>query len=165
MGLPTPKQLRDLVESQLGRAVHLHHCEPLDPTAPGLSFAIYVDSHLATQALVVADLPAAAYLGAASRLVPVRVADAAITEGTLPELIAERFRALLGGWTALFGDPGPGRPADEARLYRAVLPGQQPPRDMVSLAAAAGQRLDLSVDVHAYGRGDLALVRWRPGVS
>jgi hypothetical protein len=159
MPLPTTKRLRDVLESQLRRKVHLAPGEPLPPTAPGLSFAVYVDAQLATMAVVVADLPAAAYLGAARGLVPVGVATGATAGAAgptrLPPLLAEHFDTVLQGWGRLFARD------DSVRLYSRALPGETPPADVLTLAAAAGHRLDVAVDVRAYGLGHLSLVRGR----
>jgi hypothetical protein len=137
--------------------VLLKPSEPPDTTERGLSYAVYVDTHLATRAVVVADLPAAAYIGAAVRLVPVGVASAAVREAALPPVLADRFEEVLRGWAPLFASPG-----DEAvRLYAAALAGRRPPSDVVALAAAPGRRLDLAVSVRAYGEGRLSVVMGR----
>ncbi len=155
--LPTTKQLRDLLESQLDREVRLQPSDPPETASRGLSYAIYVDAHLATHAVAVADLPLAAYLSAAAGLVPVGIATAAVREGGLPTMLAERFEEVQRGWTSLFAPPG----GDRIRLYSTVLAGQRPPSDVVALAAAAGRRLDLTVSVRAYGEGHLSVVMGR----
>lgn len=157
MALPSTKRFRDLLETQVQRDVALSPADPLSPAAPGLSFAVYVDDHLATRAVAVVDLAGAAFLGAAHGLVPVGVAEGAVADHALPGLLADRFRSLLQAWAPLFDGPGEG----PARLYVAALPGEAPPRDVVSLAAAAGRRLDVSVAVRAYGRGAVSLVHGR----
>jgi hypothetical protein len=157
VALPSTKQLRDLLESRLRREVRLQPSLPLATGTRGLSFGIYVDSHLSTHAVVVVDLPAAAYIGAAAGLVPLGVATAAVDEHVLGPLLADHFRAVLKDLAQLFDHEG----AQGVRLYNAVLPGQRPPADIVSLAAAPGRRLDLGVAVRAYGEGSLSLVMGR----
>jgi hypothetical protein len=161
MPLPTTRQLRGLLESRLRREVRLSPAEPLSPTQPGLSLAVYVDDHLATRALLVADLPAAAYLGAASGLVPVGVATAALDDHALPPLLTLRFHDVLRACAPLFAAADD----DRVRLYRAVPPERRAPRDLVALAAAPGMRLDLAVSVRAYGEGQVSLVLNRPVVA
>lgn len=160
MALPSPKRFRELLESQLHREVQVRPADPLPPTAPHVSLAIYVDDHLATQAVVVVDLPAAVHLGAASALIPVGVAKAALAERGLPSLVERRFRSVLENWAQLFSESGE-HPDSGVHLYNAVLPGEQAPADVVSLAAAPGQRLDLALTVRAYGEGRVSLVRGR----
>jgi len=160
VALPSTRRLRERLEAQLRRDVHLEPALPLAPTAPALSFGIYVDTHLATHAIVVADLPAAAHIGAAADLIPVGVATTAVRQHTLPPLLAGRFRSVLEEWPALF-DRAAGTADAQIRLYDAVLAGERPPPDVLALAAAPGRRLDVSVSVRAYGEGRLSLVLGR----
>jgi hypothetical protein len=155
MATPSARQLRDLLEPQLRREVRLRRADPLAPSTPGLSFAVYVDHHLATRGILVVDLAAAAHLGAAAGLVPAGVAATAVTDRALPPLVAEGLRGLLATMAPLFGPEG------ELRLYTAVLPGETPPTDVASLAAAPGQRLDVALSVRAYGEGRLSAVSGR----
>ena len=106
VALPATKQLRDLLETQLGREVTLRPTYPLPASGRRLAFAIYVDDHLATRAVVVADLPAVAYIAAAAGLVPVGVATAAVREQTLPALLTDPLQDVAGGWTQLFARSG-----------------------------------------------------------
>ena len=157
VALPGTKQLRDLLEAQVGREVSLRPTQPLPTSGRSLAYAIYVDGHLATKAVMVTDLPAAAYIGAAAGLIPVGVATAAVQERRLPALLTDRLREVATEWTRLFGAPG----SDRVRLYKLVLPNDPPPNDIVALAAAPGQRTDLIVSVRAYGEGHLSLVMGR----
>lgn len=161
MALPSTKRFRELLESQLHREVQVKPADPLSPTAAHVSLVIYVDDHLATQAVVVVDLPAAVHIGAASALIPVGVARTALAERALPALVERRFRSVLEDWAQLFSDSGEHPDADGVHLYNAVLPGELAPADVVSLAAAPGQRLDLALTVRAYGDGRVSLVRAR----
>jgi hypothetical protein len=158
VALPATKQLRDLLESQLGREVSLRPTYPLPPSGRRLAFAIYVDSHLATRAVVVVDLPAAAYIGAAAGLVPVGVATTAVQEHALPALLTDRLHQVASEWARLFARP---ESADHVRLYNLVLPDDAAPNDIVALAAAPGQRTDLIVSVRAHGEGHLSVVMGR----
>ncbi len=154
MPLPTTKRFRDLLESQLDRQVTMHPGDPLPGAGPHLCVAVYVDHRLATQAVAVLDLGAAAYIGAAQALLPAGVATSAVRTGRLPAMVEERLRGVLRGWAPLFS-------GDDVRLYDVALPGERPPNDVVALAAAPGRRLDLAVTVRAYGKGRLSLVHGR----
>ena len=154
MPLPTTKRFRDLLESQLNRQVTMHPADALAAAGPHLCVAVYVDHRLATQAVAVLDLAAAAYIGAAQALLPVGVATSAVRAGTLPAMVEERLRGVLQGWAPLF-------PGDDVRLYDVTLPGERPPNDVVALTAAPGRRLDLALTVRAYGEGRLSLVQGR----
>lgn len=157
VALPGTKQLRDLLETQLGREVTLRPTHPLPASGRSLAFAIYVDDHLSTRAVVVADLPAVAYIGAAAGLVPVGVATTAVRERSLPALVTDPLHEVATAWTRLFARPGSG----PVRLYQLVLPGEPAPTDVVALAAAPGQRADHIVSVRAYGEGHLSVVMGR----
>jgi len=158
VAVPATKHLRDLLETQLGREVTLRPTHPRPASGRRLAYAIYVDGHLATRAVVVVDLPAAAYIGAAAGLVPVGVATTAVREHTLPALLTDHLHETAHGWTRLFARRDP---ADEVRLYTLVLPDDAAPNDIVALAAAPGQRADLIVSVRAYGEGHLSVVMAR----
>lgn len=154
--LPSAKRLRDLLESQVDREVHLKPTYPMSPNSRALTYAIFVDTHLMTRGMLMADLPAVLHLGGAAALVPVAVAEAALAEYSLPGLVEDRFLALLRTCGPLFAGPG-----DQIRLYQAMLPPHQPPADVRALGAAPGRRMDLEIDVHLYGTGRLTLVQGR----
>jgi hypothetical protein len=153
--LPNPKDVRDMFSDLLGRDVSVNVADPIN-LAPGTPayFAVYVDCHTHTAAVVVADLPLAAYTGAAIGLIPAGGAADAVGEGTLPKMLAENFSEVLNIAVGLFNVDG----APHLRLYDTYAPGEAPPPDVVANAKALGNRLDLSVAVTGYGSGALSMV-------
>ena len=153
--LPNPKDVRDLLRELLGRDVAVTVAAPIN-LGPGekVCFAAYVDDRIRTAVIVVADLPLAAYAGAAIGLIPAGGAADAVQQGTLPKSLAENFAEVLNIIVALFNRDD----APHLRLYSTHGPGETPPSDIEAFGKVLGNRLDLSVEVDGYGSGNLSLV-------
>ncbi len=151
--LPSPKDVRDMIEGLLGRGVTVQPCSPLETDKPH-SVAVYVDDNLNTAAVGVLDLPLSAYTGAAIGLVPPGAAEAAVEDGVLPGSVRANLDEVLNVLSALFNTPG----ARHLRLYATYAPGEPPPTDISGIVRALGRRLDLTVSVSGYGEGRFALV-------
>jgi hypothetical protein len=151
--LPQPMQVRDMLCDLLGRDVLLQVCNPIELSDPAY-YAVYVDDRVRTSAVVFADLPMAAYSGAAIGLVPPGGAADAVDEKKLPPMLADNFSEILNVMAALFNAEG----APHLRLYNSYPPSEAPPADVVGHARALGARLDFEVKVHGYGLGLLGIV-------
>lgn len=153
--VPSPYDVRSALGVLLGREVRVRLT---DPFAAGLgestTYAVYVDDRLRTRAVAVADLRFAAYAGAATALVPPKVAAESVARGVLAELLAGSLHEVLEGCAvALNGERLP-----QVRLHAVYAAGSAPPSDVVSYASVPGRRLDLHVDVPHYGSGRLSVV-------
>ena len=153
--IPDPKPVRDLLGDLLGRQVEVRPGEPLSPEDAELTtMAVYVDDTLTMRLVGVADLPFAAYAGAAIGLVPPGGAEIAIEERSMPASVQENFYEVLNICAALFN-------VDEAphvKLHAVHFPGEQVPPQATTLACVLGRRLDLEVDIAGYGTGRLSFV-------
>ena len=81
MVLPAAKDVRDMLSGLLGKDVTVAPGGPVTPTADApVAVAVYVDPHMAVNAICVMDLGASAYTGAALALLPPGGAQDAVEE-------------------------------------------------------------------------------------
>ncbi len=151
--LPTSKAVRDTLADLLGRAVDVAPHAPV-ASVPTDSLAIYVDEHLGTRAIVMADLPCSVFIGSALGLVPAGAAKDAVKDKVLPENARENLAEVLNIVSGLLNQPG----TPHVKLYGVHSPGDSVPVDIRAAAAALGRRLDLEVTVPGYGTGVLSVV-------
>jgi hypothetical protein len=155
MVLPAAKDVRDMLTGLVGKDVAVSPGAPVTPTpSQPVAVAVYVDPHLAVNALCVLDLGAAAYTGAALALLPPGGAQDAVEEDReLTGMLVEALHEVVNVLSALFNVPG----APHSKLYKLYAPGDDLPGDIAG-SLAAFNRLDLAIDVPGYGKGGLSLV-------
>lgn len=151
--LPNPKDVRDMLEGLLGRDVNVSPSNPPETDKP-LAIGVYVDDTLTMQALGVADLPFAAFSGAAIGLIPKGGAEACVEDNELSASVKENFGEVLNVVSALFNLPE----HPHLKLYGTYAPGEAPPGDVSAAARVLGRRLDLEAEVAGYGKGIFSLV-------
>ncbi len=153
--LPAAKDVRDILGGLVGKDVTVSPGAPVTP-APGkpVSVAVYVDPHLAVNALCVLDLGAAAYTGAALALLPPGGAQDAVEEDReLTGMLVEALHEVVNVLSALLNVPG----APHSKLHELYAPGEDLPGDIAGMLAN-WNRLDLAIDVPSYGKGAISLV-------
>ena len=155
MVLPAAKDVRDMLSGLLGKDVTVAPGGPVTPTADApVAVAVYVDPHLAVNALCVLDLGAAAYTGAALALLPPGGAQDAVEEdGELTSMLVEALHEVVNVLSALFNVPG----APHSKLHRLHAPGEDLPGDVAAMLADFN-RLDLAIQVPGYGKGAVSFV-------
>jgi hypothetical protein len=155
MVLPAAKDVRDMLTGLLGKDIAVAPGGPVTPTPDKpVAVAVYVDPHMAVNALCVMDLGAAAYTGAALALLPPGGAQDAVEEDhELTGMLVEALHEVVNVLSALFNVPG----APHSKLHKLYAPGEALPGDIDGLLANFN-RLDLSIDVPAYGKGAISLV-------
>jgi hypothetical protein len=153
--LPAAKDVRDMLTGLVGKPVGVNPGASVTPTPDNpVSVAIYVDPHMAVNALCVMDLAASAYTAAALALLPPGGAQDAVEEdGELSDLMAEALHEVVNVLSALFNIPG----APHSKLHRLYVPGDDLPGDIEGMLANFN-RIDLAVEVPGYGKGGLSLV-------
>ena len=153
--LPSARAVRNLLETLLGRDVAVTPAAPVEvgPLDPA-HVAVYVDDRTRMVATAVAALPLAVHCGAALGLTPRRVADEALRSRQLPALLRADVDEVLNVVSTLFNRAG----APHVRLHSTFAPGERLPADVDGVVHTVGRRLDLHVDVAAYGAGRLGLV-------
>jgi hypothetical protein len=155
VALPAPKDVRDMLSGLIGKPVGVNPGVPVTPTPDKpVSVAIYVDPHMAINAICVMDLGASAYTGAALALLPPGGAQDAVEEdGELSGLMVEALHEVVNVLSALFNTAG----APHSKLHKLYAPGDDLPGDIEGMLANFN-RLDLVVEVPGYGKGGLSLV-------
>ena len=153
--LPAAKDVRDMLTGLVGKPVGVNPGAPVTPTPDKpVSVAVYVDPHMAINAICVMDLAASAYTGAALALLPPGGAQDAVEEdGELSGLMVEALHEVVNVLSALFNVPG----APHSKLHRLYAPGEDLPGDVEGMLANFN-RIDLALDVPGYGKGGLSLV-------
>ena len=155
MVLPAAKDVRDMVTGLVGKPVGVAPGAPVTPTPDKpVSVAVYVDPHMAVNAICVMDLAASAYTGAALALLPPGGAQDAVEEdGELSGMMVEALHEVVNVLSALFNVPG----APHSKLHKLYAPGEELPGDIAGMLANFN-RLDLAIEVPGYGKGALSLV-------
>lgn len=154
--LPHPKDVREMFAGLLGRDVEVAPGTPVVPTETArVAVGVYVADNLELTAVVAADLPLAAFAGAALGLIPKGAAEDAVAENSLPASIWENFAELLNIGASLLNHDG----APHVRLYGLHHPDELPTPDVAQLLRGLGHRLDLVVKISGYGAGALSVVR------
>ena len=153
--LPAAKDVRDMLTGLVGKPVAVNPGAPVTPTPDKtVSVAVYVDPHMAINALCVMDLGASAYTGAALALLPPGGAQDAVEEdGELSGLMVEALHEVVNVLSALFNTPG----APHSKLHELYPTTDELPADLVGMLAGFN-RTDLAIEVPGYGKGALSLV-------
>lgn len=152
-GLPVAKDVRDLLESLLGRDVELSDGRRLTD-AGATMVGVYVDDRLTMRALVMMNLHLAATVGSAIGLMPVGGVEGAIEDGELSPVQRDNAAEVLNVVASLFnvGD------APHLRLYATSAPGEAADDDVVATVAELGGRVDWRVGVKGYPGGLLSVL-------
>jgi hypothetical protein len=153
--LPAAKDVREMLEGLVGRSVVVSPGAPVTP-APDrpVSVAIYVDPHMAINALCLMDLGASAYTGGALALLPPGGCQDAVEEdGELTGMLVEALHEVVNVLSALFNIPG----APHSKLHKLYAPGDALPGDVEGMLAGFN-RLDLALEIQGYGKGAVSFV-------
>jgi hypothetical protein len=153
--LPAPKDLRDMLTGLVGKPVNVSPGAPVTPTPDRpVAVAVYVDPHMAINALCLTDLGASAYVGGALALLPPGGCQDAVEEdGELSAMLVEALHEVVNVISALFNTPG----APHSKLHKLYAPGEDLPGDIEGMLAAFN-RIDLDIEVPGYGKGSVSLV-------
>jgi hypothetical protein len=155
MRAPDRKQIKDLFEGLLGREVTLGDASPvLTDVRPRPTTAVYVDDRNRLSAVALMDFPLTAWTGAALALLPKGGAEDAIDEKDLPASLLENAAELLNVLASPIGDAS----GVHQRLHQTFGPDQVPPSDVLVRCTQLGARLDVRLDIAAYGGGTLSVL-------
>lgn len=154
--LPTVLDVRELVEGLLGRDVEAAAgAEPVDPVkGGGAMVGVYVDDRLAMRALIVVDLPFAAFAGSAIALLPVAAARTAVEDELITPGMYDNTAEILNVAASLFNHDG----APHVRLYQAYAPRERLPGDVASWVLAFVRRQDVELTIAGYGTGRMSVL-------
>ena len=159
---PFPKadQVAGILQGLLGRAVTA-------AAAPAVALPLR-NGHIVVEYLRVDDgavigcgiydIACAARMGSALTLIPAGAAAEAVRMGRVDENMAENFREVLNVMSRLFDSGGSSRVC----LGPVHRPGEALPPELAARMSKPSARLDNSVDIAGYGKGNLTLLSLRP---
>ena len=150
--LPPAKDVRDLLEGLLGKDCDFS--DGLRVTEHPALVGVYVDDHLSMRAVVAFDLAMAAYSGAAIGLMPPGGAQDAVEDGELFPMLRDNAAEVLNIMASLFNVGT----APHLKLYVHYAPEEALPADVAAHLASLGGRVDWTVAVKGYGKGQLSVV-------
>jgi hypothetical protein len=103
----------------------------------------------------VADVPLAAWAGAALTMIPAPVAQACISKGRLSDMTCENYQELVNVVAALFNV----NDSPHTRLVSVhQMPGEAVPEGAAQMLQKPAGRLDLTIDIPRYGAGRASLL-------
>jgi len=152
--LPSPKDVRDMLEELLGKDITVGDGSPASAAdLKKATVAAYIDDGNHIAAVAGMDLPLSAWIGAAIGLIPKGGAEACVEDGDLSKMVGENVREVCNIMAALLNRAGtPHLRLEKESVY---LPGEPAPGDVQTRLVALGSRLDLTVTVAGYGAGRL----------
>lgn len=151
--LPATKDVRDLLESLLGRDVEVKEGPAWNPGAEKVLVAEFVDDEGALIVACYVDMSGGAFIGAAMGLLPKGGAEDMAKEGALSATVNENLYETLNIAASLFNLPG----WPHVKITTMHAPGATPAHISELLARPTG-RLDLAINVSGYGPGRFGLV-------
>lgn len=151
--LPDPKAVKTLLEGMLGRDVDVAIGNPVPP-ADAAALGVFHTDFGQLAAVVLTDLPLAAYVGTSIALIPAGGAEACIEDGALSPNVFDNVSELLNVFASVLNEH-----CDEHLRLVGSSPGLVgAPADAAQLAAHPANRLDLTVTVSRYGTGRFSVV-------
>lgn len=150
--LPTPKEVSKALTVMLRRNVTAV-AAPVKPA--GIKTAgLYSSSNTnTTVAICMADIPFAAYAGAALSMIPAGAAQDCIKANELDEMMQDNFGEVLNMCSRLFGEQ------DNKRivLTNKIFPPSALPNDVNQSLSEGANKLDLEIEIDGYGKGSIAM--------
>ena len=116
--------------------------------------AEFVDDARGLQVVAMLDLPLSVYAGACIGLMPPGGAQDMVRERDCPPVVVDNLYEVLNIMTSLFNTSG----NPHLRIGPLHAPGTVLPAEVARAASQPGERIDLAVEIAAYGEGRLALV-------
>jgi hypothetical protein len=145
--LPTPEVVATQLGALLRCTVKAEAVTIKSATSP--SFGLYHSGDEKPIAVCGADLPFAAFSGAAFSMIPAETAAESVKDGKLEEGLAEIFGEVLNVVSRMFGEHDTRRVTLMQKSYSPA----PPTAEVVSTIRAAKQKLDIEVDIDGYGKG------------
>ena len=149
--LPSPLAVRNLLEGLLGRDIETSPGIPLPPTQIA-AIGQYMSDDARTTGVLALDLELAAYIGTSIALIPAGGAQAAIEDGTLSQPVFDNVAEVLNVFAHVLNEHSDVHQR-LVGVYRSV---GHAPAEVSAVAAALGNRVDLSITVSKYGTGSLS---------
>jgi len=150
--LPSSDKTARLLSGLLNRPVKAKPAAA--PSAPTMKFVgLFGRGDGQAGAACFADLPLAAYAGAALVMIPSDVAQQSARSKDIDPMLAENFAEICNVLSRLFADDDTIR----VKLEGTAFPPAALPETVTKLYGAAKQKLDLEIAIDGYGSGRLSL--------
>lgn len=151
--LPNEKGAAQVLSSALRRNTKLTAIKT-PPAAEMTIGGVFVDAQNRVIGGALADLSLASLASAAFALIPADAARDSIKAREIDDFMRENFSELLNIFSVLFNLERSHR----VRLSATQFPADAANKDLLALAAKPAKRMDLEVDIEAYGRGRMSLL-------
>lgn len=153
--LPPVKDVRDLLESLLGRDVEVKDGPVwIPPAGEKIIVAEFIDDAGALATIGLVDLSAGAYIGAAMGLLPPGGAQDMAKEGALSPVVNENLYETMNIACSLFNLPG----QPHVKIGTMHQPGAALPDAVAAAVNKPTGRMDLAIKVSGYGEGRFSLI-------
>lgn len=151
--MPAPSDVGTFLGDLLGRTVTATDAATVDLGDGDTTWVtgIFVEDDDTVSGAFLADLAAAAYLGAGLAMIPKPVADESIADAELSETLRENSGEVANIASALLNSPV----FPHLRMTELV---DGIPDEVRALVAKASGRRDLGVDIDDYGTGTIVLI-------
>lgn len=152
--LPSPKEIRDLLEELLGRTISVTLANPIRlKDLPRTLVSMYIDDNRKLLAVVGMDFDLTVYAAAAIGLVPPAGAQACIEDRQITPMLGENATEVCNVLATLLNQAG----QPHLRMADTYLPGQTAPIQVTNYLMALGRRTDQIVEISGYGGGRLTV--------
>ncbi len=154
--MPATKQIeaqdcKILLKNLLGRDITVETGDPVDPSKTPAVLITFHNDEGGLQALWAADLRFAAFSAAALTMVPLPVAEEAVSAGKLPEDLMDCFREVANVGSSLFNHAGPHVVLADSLAVPPV------PEGPGKILASPGMQAAFRIEIEDYGKGSLSM--------
>lgn len=152
--VPSAFEVREVFEGLLGREVTWqgtsHIVDPLDGAVVG----IYTNDFGSVAALILADVPLAAWAGSAIALLPHAGAEKAVEDNLVSPGQFDNFSEILNVAASMFNK----RDTPHLKLQETFAPRETLPADAQKWVLSPASRLDGTLTIQGYGEGRISVV-------
>ena len=155
--MPLQDDVREIFGDLLGRGCTVDKTKdliPIGPTEREVVFGDFVLDDGSVGAVVCADLPFAAFAGAALVMMPVGIAQEALTNGRVDGDIFDCFHEVVNVMGRLLNREG----TPHLKLRATYRSGDMVPGQTRLMLRNADRRKDFDVAIEEYGTGKLAIM-------
>lgn len=152
--VPSAFEVREVFEGLLGREVEWagtsHHVDPLDGAVVG----VYTNDFGAVAALVIADVPLAAWAGSAIALLPIAGAEKAVEDNLVSPGQFDNMAEILNVAASMFNKRG----TPHLKLHETYAPRETLPADVEKWVMLPASRIDGTLTIQGYGEGRISVI-------
>ena len=152
--VPSAFEVRDLIESLLGRPVEWTATSSIVDPIDGATVGAYVNDLGNIGAVILVDVPLTAWAGSAIALLPHVGAQHTVTTGLVTPAQFDNITEILNVAASMFNKPA----TQHLRLESTYAPRETLPPPVQKWALAPAGRLDGTLTIQGYGGGRISVV-------